>query len=641
MQQEILPRISVEVGYFRRIWNNFSVTDNVLASASDYTLFNMVVPTDARLPGGGGYTVTGVTNINPATFGQTQNFNTLSSKYGKQTDHWNGVDITLNGRLQNGLSFQAGISTGREATNNCAVVAQVPEAAARCRQQFCSVTEPFLTQFKGYGSYTIPHVDVQVAATFRSMPGMTNGGNGGRGLGPGGELRGRQRVSGGELDPGSGAVGRREERHGADRQPRRALSGSGQRARPPLRQGVPLRPDAVDAQPRPLQRAERQHGADGQQLIRELAAADVDHQRAPAEGQLHVRPPVAFHPQELRAGFPPSAPAVSFPVSPSIPSASGRAAVTSSSQSGPWYPSGCPSGPSGACPAPSPRSKARAFTCAVRLDSAKPPRSIRSCCSTTFEATYPEEYLAGFPWHPHRGIETITYVLAGTVEHGDSLGNRGAIGAGDVQWMTAGSGIIHQEMPTGDPAGRMHGFQLWANLPASLKMTPPRYQEVKAGDIPEAVDDDGTRARVICGRLWGVSGPVDGVAAEPTYLDISIPPGRAKTLPVETTRHAFAYVFAGAGMFGNASDPRPVRTDGVAEAGAVAPQAGNRSLVLFDRGDEISIQAGDEGVRFLLVSGTPIEEPVAWYGPIVMNTQEQLRQAFDELQRGTFLADRA
>jgi quercetin 2,3-dioxygenase len=253
-----------------------------------------------------------------------------------------------------------------------------------------------------------------------------------------------------------------------------------------------------------------------------------------------------------------------------------------------------------------------------------------------FRNDVPREYLAGFPWHPHRGIETITYVLAGTVEHGDSTGNHGTIGGGDVQWMTAGRGIIHQEMPKGDAAGRMHGFQLWANLPASLKMTAPRYQEVKAADIPEVTDDDGTKARVVCGQFWGVAGPVDGVAADPIYLDVSVPPDRRKTLPVETTRHAFAYVFAGSGRFSDASGPMPVRTDFIGAASG-GENADNRSLVLFDRGDEVVVQAGPEGIRFLLVSGQPLEEPVAWHGPIVMNTQEQLRQAFDELQRGTFL----
>ena len=255
-----------------------------------------------------------------------------------------------------------------------------------------------------------------------------------------------------------------------------------------------------------------------------------------------------------------------------------------------------------------------------------------------FRNDRPEDYRAGFPWHPHRGIETITYVLAGTVEHGDSLGNQGAIEAGDVQWMTAGSGIIHQEMPQGDPEGRMHGFQLWANLPSALKMTPPRYQEVGSADIPEVVDDDGTKARVICGSLWGVKGPVDGVAAEPNYIDVSVPPGKRKTLPVETTRHAFAYVFAGSGKFCNASGPLDVPTEGVGWADTAPPEeADNRTLVLFDRGDEVTVQAGERGIRFLLVSGKPIGEPVAWYGPIVMNTKEELRQAFSEFKAGTFL----
>jgi redox-sensitive bicupin YhaK (pirin superfamily) len=256
-----------------------------------------------------------------------------------------------------------------------------------------------------------------------------------------------------------------------------------------------------------------------------------------------------------------------------------------------------------------------------------------------FRNENPDDYRAGFPWHPHRGIETITYVLAGHVEHGDSLGNRGDLGAGDVQWMTAGSGILHQEMPKGDPQGRMHGFQLWANLPASLKMTAPRYQDVTSKDIPEAVDDDGTSVRVICGEFWGKKGPIDGVAADPRYLDVSVPPGTRKRLPVESSRNAFAYVFAGSGSFRDASNPRSVRTDYVGSADqAVDPnETGNRSLVLFDSGDEVVVQAGDEGIRFLLVSGKPLEEPVAWWGPIVMNTQSQLQQAIAELRNGTFI----
>ena len=255
-----------------------------------------------------------------------------------------------------------------------------------------------------------------------------------------------------------------------------------------------------------------------------------------------------------------------------------------------------------------------------------------------FRNDRPADYAAGFPWHPHRGIETITYVLAGSVDHADSLGNKGSLGAGDLQWMTAGRGILHQEMPKGNDTGKMHGFQLWANLPSSLKMTEPRYQDVPARDIPEVVDDDGTAVRVICGEFWGKKGPVEGVAADPRYLDVWVPPGKKKTLPVDATRHVFAYVFDGAGSFRNASEPMGVLTEkaGPAEA-LVREQTGNRSLILFDRGDEVTIQAGDAGIRFLLVSGRPLKEPVAWYGPIVMNTDEELRQAMAELRNGTFI----
>ncbi len=258
-----------------------------------------------------------------------------------------------------------------------------------------------------------------------------------------------------------------------------------------------------------------------------------------------------------------------------------------------------------------------------------------------FRNERPEDYRAGFPWHPHRGIETITYVLSGSVEHGDSLGNTGQLGAGDVQWMTAGSGILHQEMPQGDAHGRMHGFQLWANLPSSLKMTSPRYQDIPAAEIPEVVDDDGTVARIICGTFWGKRGPVDGVAADPRYLDISVPPGRRKTLKVETERHAFAYVFDGSGVFRDASEPFGVLTerDGPDGEILVREQTGNRSLVLFDSGDEIVVQAGEDGIRFLLVSGKPIEEPVAWHGPIVMNTRDELMQAMRELRDGSFIKE--
>jgi len=256
-----------------------------------------------------------------------------------------------------------------------------------------------------------------------------------------------------------------------------------------------------------------------------------------------------------------------------------------------------------------------------------------------FRNDHPDDYRAGFPWHPHRGIETITYVLAGTVEHGDSLGNQGRLGAGDVQWMTAGSGILHQEMPQGDERGRMHGFQLWANLPSAFKMTAPRYQDVPAAAIPEIVDDDGARVRVICGEFWGKRGPVDGIAAEPRYLDVWVPPGRRKTLPVETGRHAFAYVFDGSGTFADASQPFGVLTEHASPNGEAVTRerTGNRSLVLFDSGDAVTIAAGEDGIRFLLVSGKPIKEPVAWYGPIVMNSKAELHQAVSELRNGTFI----
>jgi redox-sensitive bicupin YhaK (pirin superfamily) len=255
-----------------------------------------------------------------------------------------------------------------------------------------------------------------------------------------------------------------------------------------------------------------------------------------------------------------------------------------------------------------------------------------------FRSDNPADYVAGFPWHPHRGIETITYVLAGEVAHGDSLGNKGSMTAGDVQWMTAGSGILHQEMPKGDAEGRMHGFQLWANLPAALKMTAPRYQDIPAAAIPEVIEDDGTKARIIVGEFWGKKGPVEGVAADPRYVDISVPPGKRKRIQVETTRNAFAYVFAGAGTFRDASMPRAVLTESAVDPNATPVyDAKNHSLVLFDQGDEIVVQAGPEGIRFLLVSGKPLEEPVAWYGPIVMNTDAELRQAMSELQNGKFI----
>ena len=254
-----------------------------------------------------------------------------------------------------------------------------------------------------------------------------------------------------------------------------------------------------------------------------------------------------------------------------------------------------------------------------------------------FRNERPEDYLKGFPWHPHRGIETITYVLSGTVDHQDSLGNAGSLGSGDVQWMTAGSGILHQEMPKGNKTGQMHGFQLWANLPSSLKMTDPRYQDIPSAEIPEIADDDGTKVRIVCGDFWGKRGPVDGIASDPLYLDVWVPPGKKKSIPVESSRNVFAYIFAGSGTFRDASQPFGVLTEKEDTQTLVRETTGNRSLVLFDSGDEITVQAGDEGIRFLLVSGKPIREPVAWYGPIVMNTQAELRQALTELNDGTFI----
>ncbi|GGE29050.1 pirin family protein [Primorskyibacter flagellatus] len=256
-----------------------------------------------------------------------------------------------------------------------------------------------------------------------------------------------------------------------------------------------------------------------------------------------------------------------------------------------------------------------------------------------FRNENPRDYQAGFPWHPHRGIETITYVLSGTVDHADSLGNTGSLGAGDVQWMTAGSGILHQEMPQGNLSGQMHGFQLWANLPGDLKMTAPRYQDVEAKEIPEIIDDDGTAVRVVVGSFWGKRGPVDGIAADPQYLDIWVPPGVKKTLPVDTYRRAFAYVFEGSAAFVDASAPTGVLLEKEVKGQEVniRDMSGDRTLVRFGTGDAITVQAGEQGVRFLLISGAPIQEPVAWHGPIVMNTEAELQQAFRELRNGTFI----
>jgi len=256
-----------------------------------------------------------------------------------------------------------------------------------------------------------------------------------------------------------------------------------------------------------------------------------------------------------------------------------------------------------------------------------------------FRNEIPAHYAKGFPWHPHRGIETITYVLSGEVDHADSLGNTGRLGAGDVQWMTAGSGIMHQEMPRGNASGQMHGFQLWANLPRDLKMTDPRYQDVAAKEIPEIIDDDGTRVRVVTGEFWGKRGPVDGIAADPQYLDVFVPAGVKNTLPVDTYRRAFAYVFEGQGAFADASAPSGVllEKEVMGEEVNIRDMSGDRTLIRFGTGDSVTVQAGEEGIRFLLISGAPLQEPVAWHGPIVMNTKDEIRQAMSDLRNGTFI----
>ena len=256
-----------------------------------------------------------------------------------------------------------------------------------------------------------------------------------------------------------------------------------------------------------------------------------------------------------------------------------------------------------------------------------------------FRNDVPAHYERGFPWHPHRGIETITYVLEGEVAHGDSLGNNGVLGAGSVQWMTAGSGILHQEMPKGNVAGQMHGFQLWANLPSALKMTDPRYQDIAGNDVPQIIDDDGTVVKIITGNFWGKAGPVDGIAADPLFLDVSIPPNGRKTLPVDTRANAFAYVFAGQGSFVDASTPVGVRVEKevAGQELNIRDMTGNRTLVRFGNGDDVTVQAGPDGVRFLLIAGRPLQEPVAWHGPIVMNTQAELQQAMRDLQNGNFI----
>ena len=255
-----------------------------------------------------------------------------------------------------------------------------------------------------------------------------------------------------------------------------------------------------------------------------------------------------------------------------------------------------------------------------------------------FRSDNPDHYLKGFPWHPHRGIETITYVLAGVVEHGDSMGNRGLISSGDVQWMTAGSGIIHQEMPKGDKKRVMSGFQLWANLPASHKMMDPRYRDVKDQQIPEVSLKGGIKAKIICGKLNGVEGPVQDIVTDPEYLDVTVPGGVTFTHPVRRGQNALAYVIKGEGYFDQGRDSYGHEVIGAnyfdLKRGCICT---DQTIVLYGDGDEVSVTSEREGVRFLFISGRPIGEPVAWYGPIVMNTQEELRLAFEEYQNGTFI----
>jgi len=255
-----------------------------------------------------------------------------------------------------------------------------------------------------------------------------------------------------------------------------------------------------------------------------------------------------------------------------------------------------------------------------------------------FRSDDPEGYLKGFPWHPHRGIETITYVLRGDVEHGDSMGNKGVISAGDVQWMTAGSGIIQQEMPKGDPQGRMYGFQLWANLPKSQKMMDPRYRDVKSGQIPVVTLENGTQVRVICGEVSGQHGPVRDIVIDPEYIDVTVPAKREFTHPTKPGHTVFAYIIEGKGYFCEQKDPFSYEVEGSNYFDLQRdPYLGNGTLVVFEDGEQIKVSTEETGIRFLLMSGRPIQEPVAWYGPIVMNTAEELRLAFDEYQKGTFI----
>jgi hypothetical protein len=255
-----------------------------------------------------------------------------------------------------------------------------------------------------------------------------------------------------------------------------------------------------------------------------------------------------------------------------------------------------------------------------------------------FRSDDPRYYIKGFPWHPHRGIETITYVLRGDVEHGDSMGNKGVIGSGDVQWMTAGSGIIHQEMPKGDEKGLMWGFQLWANLPSTQKMMNPRYRDVKDSQIPEISVANGATTRIICGDIKGTKGPVRDIVIDPEYLDFTVPAGSEVIHPTKPGHTVFAYIIGGKAYFCREKNPFTYEMEGANYFDFQrTPFVTNGNLVLFDDGEQVVVSTEDEPVRFLLISGKPLGEPVAWYGPIVMNTQEELRIAFEEYKNGTFI----
>jgi redox-sensitive bicupin YhaK (pirin superfamily) len=255
-----------------------------------------------------------------------------------------------------------------------------------------------------------------------------------------------------------------------------------------------------------------------------------------------------------------------------------------------------------------------------------------------FRSDDPRYYIKGFPWHPHRGIETITYVLRGDVEHGDSMGNKGVIASGDVQWMTAGSGIIHQEMPKGDEKGMMWGFQLWANLPASQKMMKPRYRDVKDNQIPEVSAGGGVKIRIICGEVKGTRGPVRDIVVDPEYLDCTVSAGTEFIHPTKRGHKVFAYIIGGKAHFCEEKNPFTYEMEG-ANYFDIRRDAFvyNESIVLFEDGEQIFVSTEDEPVRFLLISGKPLGEPVAWYGPIVMNTQEELQIAFEEYRSGQFI----